>query len=184
MLNKRLSGLILSVIVAGIFLGCNSSEKPQQEAQETEQSEPQTDAEYVEQASFTDLDGNTVEIADFEGKVVMIDFWETWCKPCLASFPTMQKLEEEYPDSFKVLAVTPGFIDTREDAKNFASEHDYTFNYLMDSNKLHEKLGVQGIPFKVYVDAEGNFIEKSMGTAGPQEDYKKLKKLIEKHKKS
>jgi len=165
-----------------MLLGCSSSDESQQAQQNEQQSAPSTDAEYVQQATFTDLEGNEVALSDFKGKVVLIDFWETWCKPCLASFPTMQKVQEEYPESFEVLAVTPGFTDTRDDAKSFAEDHDYTFTYLIDSNNLHQKLGVQGIPFKVYVDAEGNFIEKSMGTAGPQGDYEKLKKIIQKHK--
>jgi len=172
----------ITLVFLGILLGCSSSDNPQQKEQAQQQSAPQTDAEYVEQSTFTDLQGNDVSLSDFEGKVVLIDFWETWCKPCLASFPTMQKVQEEYPDSFVVLAVTPGFSDTREDARQFAENHDYTFTYLMDSNNLHQKLGVQGIPYKVYVDAEGSLIEQSMGTSGPQGDYDKLKKIIKKHK--
>ena len=175
---------ILLILFALMGLSCSNSEN---ETSESEQSSPKVeqnlnDADYVERATFTDFEGNEVAVSDFEGKVVLIDFWETWCKPCLASFPTMQKIQEEYPDSFVVLAVTPGFTDTQEDAESFAQEHDYTFEYLIDSNNLHQKLGVQGIPYKVYVDAEGNFIEKSMGTSGPQGDYKKLKKIIEEHK--
>jgi thioredoxin-related protein len=54
----------------------------------------------------------------------------------------------------------------------------------MDSNNLHRKLGVQGIPYKVFVDAEGNFIKESMGSSGPEEDYKMVKNIIEKHKDS
>lgn len=164
------------------FMACNSSESSKSQQAKKQRSEPKTDAEYVEQAAFTSLTGDTVRVADFKGKVVMIDLWETWCKPCLASFPTLQKLQEEYPDNFAVLAVTPGFTDTRKDAKGFAKEHDYTFNYLMDSNNLHKKLGVQGIPYKLFVDAEGEFIKKSMGSYGPSEDYKKIKQIIEKHK--
>lgn len=171
----RFNRLILPLILAFTLLSCGSSEK---------KAEPSSDAEYVEQAAFTDLQGNTVEISDFEGKVVMIDFWETWCKPCLASFPTLQKLMEEYPEDFIVLAVTPGFTDEREDAVSFKSKHDYDFTYLMDSNKLHQKLGVQGIPFKVFVDAEGNFIKAQMGSYGPDEDYKRIKELILKHRQS
>ncbi len=174
---------IVALVLFGMLLGCSSSDKPQQEQQTEQQSSaPSTDAGYIEQATFTDLDGNEVALSEFKGKVVLIDFWETWCKPCLASFPTMQKVQEEYSDSFVVLAVTPGFTDTKEDAEAFAQKNDYTFEYLMDSNNLHRKLGVQGIPYKVYVDAEGNFIEKSMGTSGPQGDYKKLKKIIDQHK--
>lgn len=179
--------LILLLAVGSIACGNENGEQSQAEepvTAEVDQKNSSGDAAYVEQATFTDFDGDTVAVSDFEGKVVMIDFWETWCKPCLSSFPTMQKLQEEYPEDFIVLAVTPGFTDTKADAKAFAEEHDYTFKYVLDSGGLHQKLGVQGIPFKVYVDADGAFIEKSMGTSGPKEDYKKLKKLIEENKQS
>lgn len=184
MISKWLKGCAL-IIMAGIFIGCGgSSDKPQQKSQSETKEKPRTEAEFVEQATFTDFEGNPVSISDFKGKVVMIDFWETWCKPCLASFPTLQNLQQEYPEDFVVLAVTPGFTDTREDAQAFAKNHDYDFTYLMDSNGLHKKLGVQGIPFKVFVDADGNFIKKSMGSYGPQEDYQKIKKIIEQNKNS
>lgn len=177
---KKVLPLFLAILIAG----CSASDEDSEPTSEKEQSEPQTTADYVEQAIFTSLEGDTVSVADFKGKVVMIDLWETWCKPCLASFPTLQKLQEEYTDDFVVLAVTPGFTDTKKDARTFAEEHDYDFTYLMDSNGLHKKVGVQGIPFKLYVDAEGNFIKKSMGSYGPKQDYIKVKEIIEKHKKS
>jgi len=173
---------VLLIFLAGLIAGCSSSEDSETSSQK-EQSEPASTADYVEQATFTTLEGDTVSVGDYKGKVVMIDLWETWCKPCLESFPTLQKLQDEYADDFVLLAVTPGFTDTREDARAFAEEHDYDFTYLMDSNGLHKKVGVQGIPFKLYVDAEGNFIKKSMGSYGPEQDYKKVKQIIEKHKK-
>lgn len=159
-----------------------STDTTSQETQAQKEAMPETSEELVEQATFTDLEGNEVRVSDFEGKVVMIDLWETWCKPCLASFPTMQDLQEEYSDQFIVLAVTPGFTDTAEDARSFAQENDYDFRYLMDSNNLHEELGVQGIPYKIFVDANGEFIQRSMGSHGPQEDYKMIKGIIEEHK--
>ncbi len=176
---------IFYILLMGFLISCNASEEKQTEAKSNpSNAEPQTAAEYVQQASFTDLEGNEVPISKFEGKVVMIDFWETWCKPCLASFPTLDQLQKEYPESFVVLAVTPGFTDTAEDARSFAQEHDYDFHYLMDSNNLHQKLGVQGIPYKVFVDPDGKFIKEEMGSSGPQADYRKVKKIIEEHKKS
>ncbi|MDX1671319.1 MAG: TlpA disulfide reductase family protein [Balneolaceae bacterium] len=139
------------------------------------------DGTAVKNAVFTDLQGNEVALSEHKGKVVLIDFWETWCKPCISSFPTMQKLMDEYPERFVVLAVTPGFADTKEDAREFAQNHDYDFVYLYDSNKLHEKLGVQGIPFKVYVDPGGELIKTSRGSYGPEQDYKQAEDVIEKY---
>ncbi|MDX1639683.1 MAG: TlpA disulfide reductase family protein [Balneolaceae bacterium] len=172
----------LIYLVALLFvIACSSEKKKETASDSSQQNKSASSAEVVEQASFTDLQGNTVELSAFEGKVVLIDFWETWCKPCLSSFPTMQKLMENYPDQFVVLAVTPGFTDDKEDARTFAQNHDYDFEYLYDENKLHEKLNVQGIPFKVFVGPNGEFIESSMGSRGPEGDYKHAKEIIEKH---
>lgn len=183
---KLLIRIPLLLLFAGTIVSCGETpeDKQEEQTQVEVEVEPTTDADFVEQAVFTDLEGEEVSISEFKGKVVMIDFWETWCKPCLASFPTLQKLQEEYSENFIVLAVTPGFTDSREDAQKFAESNDYDFNYLMDSNGLNEDLGVQGIPFKVFVDANGEFIKKEMGSRGPDEDYKKVKEIIEKYKDS
>lgn len=186
MTKNSIQTLSLILLMAMVMIGCNSSEESEmdQESQSDSESASQTKAEYVEQAEFTNFEGDTVSVSDFKGKVVMIDLWETWCKPCISSFPTMQKLLEDYPEDFEVLAVTPGFTDTKEDAQSFAKENDYDFTYLMDSNGLHQKIGVQGIPYKIFVDAKGNFIKESMGSFGPDEDYKKIKKIIENNRNS
>lgn len=181
-MKKMIQRLLLVLLVFAFIAACGNETEKNELQEDVEQSEPLGEAEFVEQAVFTDLNGEEVSISEFKGKVVMIDFWETWCKPCLASFPTLQELQEEYPESFAVLAVTPGFTDTIEDAQKFAGNHDYEFIYLMDSNDLHQDLGVQGIPFKVFVDANGEFIKKEMGSFGPEEDYNKVKAIIEKHK--
>lgn len=178
--------MLLSLSI--MMLACSSQDNSNSDARADSDSNgmtasgEMTEASYVEQATFEDMSGNTVSVSDFKGKVVLIDFWETWCKPCLAIFPTMQKLQEEYPDDFVVLAVNPGFADTKEDAQNFISEHDYDFKYLIDSNDLNEKLNVQSIPFKVYVDADGIFIKSDIGSYGENKDYNALKSVIEEHK--
>lgn len=135
----------------------------------------------VENAVFTDLDGNQVSIKDFEGKLVLIDFWESWCGPCLQVFPTMDELREEYPDQFEVLAVTVGLNEGPEDAREFAEENDYDFNWLYDETGVFTKLGGQGIPFKVFVDPDGKLISIEMGSYGREGDYNKTKELIQEY---
>jgi thiol-disulfide isomerase/thioredoxin len=135
----------------------------------------------VENAVFTDLDGNEVSVSDFAGRVLIIDFWESWCGPCLQVFPSLQQLREEFPDQFEVLAVTVGMTEGPEDAREFAEEHDYDFNWLYDENEVFARLGGQGIPFKAFVDPDGNFIKIEMGSYGSEGDYNHTKEIIEQY---
>lgn len=145
-------------------------------------SQPNPKAKYVEQASFTTLNGDKeVAVADFKGKVVVIDLWETWCKPCIASFPTLANLQKDFPKHLKVLAVTAGFTDTKADARKFVKNHDYDLTFLFDSNGLHKKLRVTGIPYRIFVDPKGNFIKTEIGNRGPKGDYKQIESVVEKY---
>lgn len=132
----------------------------------------------VENAVFTDLDGNEVNVDQFRGSLVLIDFWESWCGPCLQVFPSMEELRGEYPDEFQVLAVTVGLTEGPEDARAFAEEHGYDFHFLYDENGVFERLGGQGIPFKAYLDPDGKFIKIEMGSYGREGDYNRAKELI------
>lgn len=148
-----------------------------------DQSETSTDnsqKSIIENAVFADLDGNEVHISDFKGQFVLIDFWESWCGPCLQVFPAMQDLREEYPDEFAMLAVTVGMTETPADARAFKQENEnYDFTWLYDEHGVFEQLGGQGIPFKAYVDPDGNFIQIEMGSKGRQGDYNSAKSKIE-----
>ncbi|MDX1591599.1 MAG: TlpA disulfide reductase family protein, partial [Balneolaceae bacterium] len=113
--------------------------------------------------------------------LLIIDFWETWCGPCLQVFPALDQLREEYPDKFEVLAVTPGINEGPEDARAFAEQYGYDFNWLYDENGVFTKLGGYGIPYKAFVDPNGFFIKIEMGSYGREGDYNKTKALIEEY---
>ncbi|MCH7773252.1 MAG: TlpA family protein disulfide reductase [Bacteroidetes bacterium] len=118
-----------------------------------------------------DIDGNKVSFDDYKGKIIIIDFWATWCGPCLASFPGMKKAVEKYENDSWVKFL---FINTWErveektkNAADFIAKNDYPFHVLMDEdNKIIEKYKVSGIPTKFIIDSEGNIRFKSIGFAG------------------
>jgi len=124
-------------------------------------------------SSFTlfDIDGNKVSFDDYKGKIIIIDFWATWCGPCLASFPGMKKAVEKYENDNWVKFL---FINTWErveektkNAADFIAKNEYPFHVLMDEdNKVIEKYKVSGIPTKFIIDSEGNIRFKSIGFAG------------------
>lgn len=135
----------------------------------------------IEKGSFKDFSGTPVSVTDFKGKVVLLDFWETWCGPCIRSFPTLDRLMKEYPDDFAVIAVTPGFSDTPEDVQQFRQANPYPFVFVMDEG-LSTALNIEGIPYKVILTADGKYLTTVMG-AHP-DDYEKMKEIIEKYRKS
>lgn len=107
--------------------------------------------------SMKTTDGKTLNNANLKGKVVLLDFWATWCGPCKAASPTMQKLHKQY--AAKGLVVVG--VDVMEDgnAKQLASaykaEHKYTYTFTYDNDALANKWGVKGIPQFVLIDRKG-----------------------------
>ena len=121
------------------------------------------------------LDGETVSLESLKGKVVVVDFWATWCGPCKASFPGMQKAVNKFQKSNDVEFV---FVDTWESGddkqtkvQKFITDHEYTFNVLMDNeSEVVKEFGVSGIPTKYVVDKDGNIRFKSVGFGGNDEE--------------
>lgn len=127
--------------------------------------------------ALKDLNGNEVSLASLKGKTVVVDFWATWCGPCIASFPGMQKAVNKYKNDPNVAFV---FIDTWESGdnrekqvKDFIAKNKYTFNVLYDQTKkdsdefvVVNNYKVEGIPTKFVIDKNSNIRFKSMGFGG------------------
>lgn len=174
----RLSVVFISFLVGSLLLTAACSGGEEQADQNPSNASDREIAETIESSVFTDLDGNEVTLEDFRGKVVLIDFWESWCGPCLQVFPAMQELREEYPDDFEVLAVTLGITEGPEEAKAFREEHGYDFNFLYDKNGVSDELGIHSIPYKVYIGPDGKMIKHELGSAGREGDYDRTKAVI------
>ncbi len=135
--------------------------------------------EPVSPFTIKDLDGNEITFGegDLKGKIIVIDFWATWCRPCIASFPAMQRVVEKYRNDPDVRFF---FINTMEkgDAvqlvKDFLQKNPYPFTMLIDEKmdrlnlyKAYTKLKVEGgIPAKIVIDRKGNIRFRSAGFSG------------------
>jgi thiol-disulfide isomerase/thioredoxin len=130
--------------------------------------------------TLTDVDGKAVSLADYKGKVVVLDFWATWCGPCKASFPAMQMAVNKFKDDddVKFLFIHTWERDSNatEMAKKYVTDNGYNFRVLMDlkdnqtgTNKVVESFKVIGIPAKFVVDKKGSIRFKLTGFSGGNE---------------
>lgn len=137
--------------------------------------------------SLLDLHGKRVTLADLKGKVVVLDFWSTWCAPCVASMPAMEKISKQHPE------VVFLFIATREKGKDAAQRvasyvkmNKFPVNVLMDQPMdQHPELfqvasayKVDGIPTKVVIDRKGKLRFSTKGHSSDSELINELEAMI------
>ena len=122
----------------------------------------------------------TIQLSDYKGKVVYLDFWASWCEPCKRSFPWMNELQSLYgEDGFEIIAVN---LDTsRKDAEEFLKQMPATFDVAFDkSGKTAEAYNLKAMPSSFLIDRKGRLVHKSLGYRVQEKKIveKKIQKLV------
>lgn len=127
--------------------------------------------------TMTTLAGKKLTNANLKGKVVLIDFWATWCGPCKKASPLMEKLHKTYAK--KGLVVIGANMDDNSKAATlgYIKEHKYTYTMTLDNQALAGKWGVSGIPRFILIGRDGKVAMDETGYS-PASDAM-FKKAIE-----
>jgi peroxiredoxin len=117
---------------------------------------------------MTDLDGQTMSPADWRGKVVLVNFWATWCAPCLVEIPDLISLQDRYRDQLLVIGVSEDHEGV--DLQAFADEHQLNYPIVRSTPEVHEAFpGVIALPTTFVIDPEGLMTMKHVGLLYPRE---------------
>ena len=124
--------------------------------------------------ALKDLRGQEVKLSDLHGKIVLLNFWATWCKPCKEEMPAMQAAYEKlHSEGFVVLAVNE-LEDVQKVAEHIKT-HGHTFLVVMDhDNRVANQYGVVGLPASFLIDRQGIVREHIFGSLLTEERIAEL----------
>ncbi|PTX65076.1 peroxiredoxin [Melghirimyces profundicolus] len=109
------------------------------------------------------LDGETLKLSDLRGKVVLLNFWATWCKPCRDEMPAIQNVYDKHQDKGLVV-VGVNIAETQVAVSGFARQLNLKFPIVLDKErKVTERYGIGPIPSSLFIDKQGKVVRKVNG---------------------
>lgn len=127
-----------------------------------------------------DINGNTIRLSDFKGKIVFLNFWATWCLPCIIEMPSMEKLHRKFKDEDFVM-VAINLMESEAQVKAFFEKLKLSFTTLLDSTgEVAAWFTINAVPTTYILDKQGRVIGKALGPRewGSQESFALFEYLI------
>lgn len=114
--------------------------------------------------SLIDLNSEKVGLKQFKGKIILLNFWATWCGPCKEEMPSLEVLYQQFKEkNFVLLAISVDYEGLKP-VKEFIDKHHYTFPVLLDPNcETLDLFEIKGIPTTFLIDKKGRMVGKAIG---------------------
>jgi len=162
---RKLLILVLLIFTAALY-GCNydtpKSEIPKNNFNATGESDLGNDP--APDFSLYTLDGEEVKLSDYFGKIVILDFWATWCPPCRKSIPDLISIQNEYKDDLVIIGISLDQPSSQGELQPFIESYGINYPVVLGTNQVVAAYGnIQAVPTSFIIDQEGNIINKHVG---------------------
>ncbi len=130
--------------------------------------------------SLRSINGKNVSLSDFKGKIVIVDFWATWCPPCRKSIPDLIELQKKYKNKIAVIGISVD-MDTKAEVAPFVKHSGINYTILYATPEVIQAYGnINAIPTSFIIDKHGDIAAQYVGLTDKEIYIKEIKKLLEK----
>ena len=123
-----------------------------------------SDEKLAPEFSLYTLDGDEIRLSDYAGKIVILDFWATWCPPCRKSIPDLISIQKEYKNDLVIIGISLDQPSTQGELQPFIESYGINYPVVLGTLEVVEAYGnIQAIPTSFTIDGEGKIINKHVG---------------------
>lgn len=176
---RKFLGLALTISI--FACGCSGkqsapkSESRQEETGDREEEQENKAPDFTAEVN----DGSTFILSEQDGKVILLNFWATWCGPCVAEMPAFEQLYEEY-DKEEVAILAINCMEEKSTVDQFVSDSEYTFPIAYDeTGEISQKYPTNGIPYTLVIGKDGTVKKTYLGARDAQTQYQEYKKAVD-----
>lgn len=171
--KNRVIFILLMIVFMTVSACGNNGDK-----NNTDSSQELSEEDLAPDFTAETVDGKTFVLSEQKGKVVLLNFWATWCGPCVGEMPAFEKLYSEYGEKIAILAVD--CAEDKDTVKQFVSDNGYTFPIAYDTEgAISAKYPTSGIPYTLVIGKDGKVQKTFLGADDADAQYIEYKKVID-----
>ncbi len=152
---KRTIVFALALVVVSLFGACQNKPGPQKTA----------DRSSAPDFTLRDTSGSDVKLSNYRGKIVLLEFWASWCPPCKATIPELISMQNKYRDKgFEVIGISLDYEDNPPSkVSKFSEEHGINYKVLIGDDAVQKLYHVSSIPQAFLIDRNGRIVQSYSG---------------------
>lgn len=182
-MNRVLFILVVVLITSGNF-GCKKTKELDNLQNQSIQSTTTFDSEKTNDKApdFTLklTDGKDIKLSNFKGKIIIVDFWATWCGPCKRGIPDLVEIQKEYKNKVVIIGVSLD-NETKPDVVPFIKQYNINYPIAYGTMEVVKAYGnIEAIPTSFVIDQSGKIVDKHVGLVSKSVYVNKIKELLKK----